>query len=278
MKPLCRDLLVATALIAGLPAGRALGEGPSVKLNPEVVRMGAFYAGEWVRVSGMASPGSHIVVVLRGPRTEEVFNRKGRVGPIWINVGKVHISGVPSLFLCYSSGPVESLLNRAEIERRQLDDAAIRRQMIVTPRAMDHEDVRADFIELKTLENVYRMIRNGVEMGHPTADGVPYSVNFHWPRKAPPAMYEVRVYECRDGVLVGRATAQLDVIEIGFPAMMAALATEHPSMYGIAAVLIAALGGFGMDFLVSFFRRRLGRAKAPADKQGEHIGKGASAH
>jgi uncharacterized protein (TIGR02186 family) len=239
MSALPKSLVFAVAALFG----PAFAAGPSVKLTPEIIRMGAFYSGEWMRISGTVAPGSKVIVLLRGPRTEEVFNRKGRVGPIWINTGKVHISGVPSLFLCYSSEPVNRLLHRDEIERRQLDDQAILRQMVVTPKEMDHATVRADFIALKTGENVYRMISGGVKMGAAGAAGVPYSVDFHWPRKAPPAHYEVRVYECRDGALVGRTTAALDVIEIGFPAMMVALATEHASLYGRGAVLIAALGG-----------------------------------
>ncbi len=275
MNTTAKSLLLTLAALLASSAGRARAAGPTVKLTPEVIRMGAFYSGEWMRISGLASPGSKVIVVLRGPRTEEVFNRKGRVGPIWINVGKVHISGVPSLFLCYSSEPVERLLGRDEIERRQLDDSAIERQMIVTPKEMDHPDVRTNYIELKTEDNVYRVISNGLKMGASTPEGVPYSVQLHWPRRAPPARYEIRVYECRDGNLVGRTTAQLDVIKIGFPATMAALATSHPSAYGIGAVLIAALAGFGMDFLVSLLRRRWG---GPAAGKPAETGKGASAH
>lgn len=283
MSSLRKSLVFAIAALLGPRAGPALADGPSVKLTPEVIRMGAFYSGEWMHISGTVSPGSKVIVVLRGPRTEEVFNRKGRVGPIWINIGKVHISGVPSLFLCYSAEPVGRLLNRDEIERRQLDDLAIRRQMVVTPKEMDHEAVRVDYIALKTEERVYRMISDGVKMGPPGGGRVPYSVSFHWPRKAPPAHYEVRVYECRNGALVGRNTGELDVIKVGFPAAMASLAAEHAAIYGVGAVLIAALGGFGIDFLVSLLRRRLGRSpvSAPqpaAEKQGERLGKGARAH
>jgi len=248
---------------------------PTVKLTPDVIRMGASYSGEWVRITGTAAAGSGVIVVLRGPRTEEVFNRKGRAGPIWINTGKVHISGVPSLFLCYSTGPVGSLLHRDEIERRQLDDLAIRRQMIVTPKEMDQDIIRAHFVALKREENVYRNISDGVKLGASGPNGVPYSVEFHWPRKAPPARYEVRVYECRAGLLVGRTTATLDVIKIGFPAAMADLSVRHATLYGISAVLVAALSGFGIDFLAALLRRMLRRRLPVVEKAQEHepIGK-----
>jgi uncharacterized protein (TIGR02186 family) len=254
--------------------GRA--SGPSVKLAPEVIRMGAFYSGEWMRISGTVAPGSKAIVVIRGPNTEEVFNRKARAGPIWINSGKVHISGVPSLFLCYSSEPVGKLLSPSEIDKRQLDVSAIERQMTVLPQEMDHPVIRTNFVTLKTEENVYRIISNGLKMGAPGEAGVPYSLDFHWPRKAPPAHYEVRVYECRDGRIVGRTGAPLEVVEVGFPAAMASLAAEHASLYGVIAVLVAVLIGFGIDFLAAGLRRRLRRGPPPGavpEDQSKRAGK-----
>lgn len=253
---------------------------PSVKLEPAVIRMGAFYAGEWMRISGTVAPGSKAIVVLRGPDTEEVFNKKGRAGPIWINVGKVHISGVPSLFLCYSPEPVDKLVDRDEIDRNQLDETTIKRQMIVSPKEMDQEIIRANYLALKIEERVYRNISDGLKMGAPGDNGVPYSVDFHWPRKAPPAHYEVRVYECRGGFIVGKVSAPLDVVKIGFPAAMAYLSREHASAYGVAAVLIAVLIGFGMDFLVAGLRRKLRRAPAggAGQRAPEEEPKGAGRH
>ncbi len=252
-----------TALLQAGPSP-APAEAPSVKLTPNVIEMGAFYSGKWTRISGTVARGSQAIVVIRGPDTEEVFNRKARAGPIWINSGRVHISGVPSLFLCYSSEPVDRLLQRDEIDENQLDDLAVKRQMSVTPKEMDHPVIRDNFVDLKIKENVYRTIPGGLKMGAPEETGVPFSVDFHWPRKAPPDRYQVRVYECRDGVIVGKTSVRLDVVKIGFPKLMAYLATEHASSYGVVAVLLAVLGGLGIDFLAArlFRKRRLPPATA----------------
>ncbi len=252
-------------LAALLPApGSAPAEAPSVKLTPNVIQMGAFYSGQWTRISGTVARGSKAIVVIRGPDTEEVFNRKARAGPIWINSGKVHISGVPSLFLCYSPEPADRLLQRAQIDENQLDDLAIKRQMIVTPEEMDRTVIRDNFVDLKIKENVYRTISGELKMGAPENDGVPFSLAFHWPRKAPPDHYEVRVYECRDGVIVGKTSARLEVVKIGFPKLIAYLAADHASSYGVVAVLIAVLGGFGIDFLAARLRRKPHQTPATA--------------
>jgi hypothetical protein len=62
--------------------------------------------------------------------------------------------------------------------------------------------------------------------------------------------------------VVGRSAAVLEVVEVGFPARVGALARTHPTAYGLAAVLAAVIGGFAMDTLVRR-RRRTGAARRP---------------
>lgn len=273
-------LTLGLAALLEVAPSPAPSEAPEVRLEPNVIQMGAFYSGKWTRISGTVTCGSKAIVVIRGPITAEVFNKKARAGPIWINSGKVHISGVPSLFLCYSSEPVDKLLQRNEIDENQLDDLAIKRQMIVTPTEMDHPVIRDNFVDLKIKENVYRTIPGELKMGSPSQARVPFSVDFHWPRKAPPDHYEVRVYECHDGIIVGKTSARLDVVKIGFPELIAQLATEHASSYGVVAVLFAVLGGFGIDFLAARLRRKPRQAPTAAldqptpEKQSKETGKG----
>ena len=257
-----RRILAHPALILMLATGvltvrAAEPAGLPLKLTPETIEMRAFYSGAWLRIEGTIEAGSQVIVVVRGPEVEETFNVKGRVGPIWINSAKVHISGVPSLFQCFHSAPLDRLLSPQVLAPRQIGYEAIRKQMRIRPPQQDRDVVRTSFVTLKTEEHVYRNISNGVQMGQPTPAGVPFRVDFHWPRKAPPATYEVMVYECRDGVIVREAAASLKVVEVGFPAWMASVAREHASLYGGMAVIVAVLAGFGIDFLAVRLRRRL---------------------
>ncbi len=230
------------------------------KLTPARIEMGAFYDGAQLRIEGVAEPGSKVAVVLRGAGITETFNRRGRVGPVWVNTGKAHISGVPSLFLAFTPEPVDALLRVEETEKYQLEEAAIRRQMRVDPKEMDQEVVRAHYWKMKTEQGVYRIVDNGVRMGAPAANGTPYSGEFLWPKKAPPGSYEVRVYECRDGRVIRQSSAALEVVRVGFPAMMAALARDRTSLYGVVAVIAAMIAGFGIDFLAAHLPG--GKAKA----------------
>ncbi len=246
-----------------LAQARPPTEGRAVKLIPETVEIGAFYDGTSMRMEGVAAPGTEVIVVTRGPDTAEEFKRKGPAGPIWMTLGKVRISGAPSLFIRYSSEPANKFLSHDEIDRYQLSPEAITRQMHIAPADPEEHRLRHDYLHLKLAQNVYRVIDGGLHMGATTSSGEPYSIQFHWPRKAPPAEYQVRVHECRDGRVVNTITVPLKVVKAGFPAAVSALATKEPWAYGMGAIVVAILAGFGIDFIAASLKRRFSGPRPP---------------
>ncbi len=252
---------VATILVilAAVLAYAATPPQPvSVKVTPPVVPMGTFYGGAKVRVEGKVPPGSEVVVAVRGADVTEVFNKVGRVGPIWVNTGKVFISGIPSLLLVFSSKPVSTCLNRAEIDRYQLDAAAIKKGVEVKPREKGGDPITSDFVKLKIRQGNYRVAGGGIQTGRPDEEGLPYLADFIWPKNAPPGTYEVSVYACRDGEVKDTWEVPLEVVEVGFPAMIASLARNRPATYGIISIVVAIIAGFGIDFLATrLFKKKV---------------------
>jgi hypothetical protein len=103
-------MLAVTAAAAQVAAATA--QMPPPVLAPEKIGMGAFYDGARVHIEGTAPAGSGVLVVIRGSENDEFFNRTGRVGPIWLNVDRIHIKQAPSVFLTFASADVSSLLDR----------------------------------------------------------------------------------------------------------------------------------------------------------------------
>ena len=244
-------LLVGTA-VGCLRADGGDGRGSiiPVKVTPPFIGMGLFYTGADVRIEGVVSAGSKVVVVVRGGQRAEVFNRKVRMGPIWITSGKVAISGVPSLFLRFTDGMLRDSLAREDIDRYQIDQSAIQRQMEIHP-DHDHEIMVASWLSLKAHDGTYALVRDGVKMGQPRDGAVPFSVHFAWPRKSPPGLYTVSVYEYRERAVVGAAEVPLPVERVGFPAWLVVVVKQRSLLYGLIAVLVAAVAGFGIDLLVA---------------------------
>lgn len=235
--------------------GEPAGMKPGFTLSPGIIEMGAFYGGTTLHIEGTVPPDSKVAVAVRGDSVEEVLNKKARAGVIWVNSGKVHVSGVPSLLLVFSQEPIGGLLSRQEIDRYQLDGQAVMHSMKMAPPEMDQPALREDFFKLKERQGIYRFLPNTVSVDAGTSRGVPFRLAIAWSKKAPPGHYEVTVYAIHDNSVISETMLPLEVRETGFPAWMASLAQGRPMLYGLLAVLCALAAGFGIDFIAS----RLGK-------------------
>jgi len=283
---------LAAILTIALPSSAAAqASAPSLKVSPETIRMGSFYSGAKVRIEGTAPAGSQVLVVIRGDENDEFFNKKGRVGPIWVNTDRIHVTAAPSLFLCFSSGDVSSLLGRTSIETYQLDEQAIKNRLAcrshckcsttarhhtasgslaecagVEPDPQYRELIRSSFLALKSREGRYQTHPDGVRMVNAAEADSRYTVDLDWPRSAPPGSYHVEMYACKNRMVLARTTALLGVVEVGFPAQMAALSSGHPWLYGLIAVLAGIIAGFTIDALTVQLRRCSWRNPRPKEK------------
>jgi hypothetical protein len=246
----------ALLLIGVLPAGVPVESGAEpaagqLSLSPQQIEIGFFYDGANVRVEGEAQEGSEVILVVRGSDTEETFNKKVRAGPIWISSGKVRIAEAPSLFLIYSKNPVESILPAELIARHQLAPDAIKHHMTIDAGGdvIDEEVIGDNYVTMKVEGRIYQ-VHTGEEEG-PAVSNRSFSLDLRWPRTALPADYEVAAYECRKGQVVRISRGSLRLIKAGLPADIYAFAMENSRQYGLLAVLLAVMAGFGIDFLTS---------------------------
>jgi uncharacterized protein (TIGR02186 family) len=245
-------LVLLSAVMAGPTASAQSASPVTLELSPKTIEMGAFYNGARLRMEGTVPSGAKVIVVLRGASKDEVFNKKERVGPIWVNVDKVHVTGPPSLFLRFMSEDVHTFLDRQTIDSYALDELSIRNRMqIRTERGITDPDalrrIGDDYIDLKKKDGSYRRLSDRVQTTK-SADGQEhYSLEFGWPKLATPGSYQVEVYACRDGRIVGQSGTVLPLVEVGFPAFMANAAKMHAYWYGIFAVILAVIAGFGID-------------------------------
>jgi len=249
--------------LAGLLFAATIGQQPAqVLVTPRVIEVGAFYSGARLSVKGAAAPRSQVIIAIAGPDREERFKRKERFGPFWMNAERVEISGAPLLFLLFSTKPVASLLSRETIADLRLDEASVTARIHIEPPPRNQAigtALRSAFLALKKSEHLYAFRNSGISVRQAGDDCVPYRLEFHWPRKAPPARYTIHVYEVRDGELVNEASVPLTVVRAGFPAWIASLAENRASLYGLTAIFVGAVAGFGIDFLTT---RLFGKKRA----------------
>jgi hypothetical protein len=267
-----RAVLLSAAVVLGWPASPR-AQVPQVAVDPPQLRMATFSGQQYVLITVRVAPDATPVVVIRRPAEEALFNRKVRVGPIWLNKGRVHISGVPALLLCFSPASIETLLGRADIDRYQLDARAIREGMRVEPAELDAPALRDSYLALREGDGSYRFAAAGHDPFEAGAEPGWYLLRLPWPMRAPTAMYDVTLYECRGGHVAGTVTVPFEVARTGLAAWLAARAVDRAPLYGAVAVAVALSLGFGIDFLVTFVRRRGSRhGRQPPEHSTGHLG------
>ena len=283
--------VAAAALLVALapadPVSAPVDMAPPT-LIPNTIAMGAFYNGTRLRIEGTAPPQSGVVIVIEGSERDEFFNRKGRVGPIWLTVDRIHVKHAPSVYLRFSSSAIGAMLDKTEVQHYQLDESAIMDQIRLLCRCKCSLTDRskqsgaqdtvpdpaysrifyAEFLQLKHLDGTYREQSGAISLTAATS-GTEYALEFPWPRNIPPGSYRVSVFACSRHKVTARSNATLQLAEVGFPAYMAHLAFTRPWVYGIGAVLAAVLAGFFTDLLVNGLRRKRKTQSQPETQQPE---------
>ena len=169
---------------------------------------------------------------------------------------QVDISGVPALFYRFSSGAVRTFLGREAIDQYQLDEASIRSQMRIEPEG-DRDRIVSSWLKLKAEEGAYALDRRALSRGLEGQDLTLFVADFAWPKRVPAAVYQITVYECRDGTVTRQAAQSFPVIRVGLPAWLSSLANDRAVWYGVGAALVAGLLGLGTDRLMAWlFRTR----------------------
>ena len=239
----CLPLLVVLCLAAETKA-----ESVTLQVTPDVMEINSFYQGHNVTVTGTLPAGLGAVVEVVGPTAEEHLRRKGRRGPLWMNVGTITVDGAPSLYLVLSSAA--DLLSGKLINAAWGFPALIQR-ISLSGDVQDNEKdkFKQQFLELKESEQLYGAWPGGLKVS-PAENGQQKVTGTFWlPSNIRPDTYKVCLTAVRDGQAADRVCTDLPVQMVGFPAFLMTLAYQHGALYGILAVVIAIVVGFVMGYL-----------------------------
>ena len=240
---LCLPLLLVISL-----AGSAQAESATLQLIPDVVEINSFFQGRNVTVAGTLPEGLGAVVEVMGPTTEEHLMRKGRRGPLWMNVGKISVSGVPSLYLVLSSQA--DLLAGNRIDAPWGFPSLIQRISLTGDiQANEQDKFKHQFLELKETQKLYGAWPEGLKVSPAGAGRQKVTGKFWVPSNIKPNTYKVCLTTVREGLAVDKVCLDMPVQMVGFPAFLMTMAYEHAALYGLLAIIIAIVVGAIMGYL-----------------------------
>jgi hypothetical protein len=252
-----RRLLLSLAALTALQfvIGRSCPADDEIRVNPETIRIGAFFSGSRLSVSGKLPSNCEAVIEVIGQQVEEELMRKGRHWDLWMNVGEIDIFGAPRLYYVMSS---DSALLAGSHNDLAWGYAALRKEATFqgTSGGGPGSKLFEEFIRLKEEQGLYGKFPQAVQLtdsdeGQITVQGV-----FHFSTRVAPGPYRVCLSAVRNGRIIQRRCTTLEVSLTGLPAFLSLLASNHEVLYGLMAISFAVAVG-----LLSGFAFKRGRRK-----------------
>ena len=152
----------------------------------------------------------------------------------------VTFDDVPGYYAVATNRPLESLVDASVLERHQI---GLEHLHLAPTKAVPRnrlEAFRAALIRNKQLQGLY-----STSLGQLAFLGERlFRTNLHFPANVPTGLYTVGVFLIREGDVVSAQTTPLAVTKIGLSAELFDFAQRWPMLYGLAAVIGAALAGW----------------------------------
>lgn len=232
---------VMLLFVAPLPRAQNL----IVDISNPVVAITAGFAGTDLLLFGATGGDGDVVVVIRGPQEDHVVRRKERVAGIWVNGDEITFTGLPSYYATVSNRPIDEFVPADDADIHQIGT----RSLLFRPLVTDEQQIKdpkpfADaLVRVKEDRGLYTERPSSLSfLGH----GL-FRTDLHFPANIRVGTYGIDVYLFNDGELVDTKTSLLNIRKFGVEASVYNFAHRHSLAYGIIAVVIAAMAGWGAN-------------------------------
>jgi len=236
------SLLVLLALLFNVPA-RA--QALVADLTEHEVAITTGFTGTRVSLFGAIEGGGDIVATVKGPARDTVIRRKSRVGGVWLNTHSVAFKAVPGYYRLFSSTALDQAMPSAA---RRVE--GIGADMLPLAPAEPMDPGEADQFRTALIEN---LVKTGLFHTSPGAitlvDGRLFEATLDFPATIPTGQYDIEVLLLRQGQVVARQSLPLIIAPSGLDADIKDFAGLSGTLYGIVAVLAAAMAGWFASFL-----------------------------
>jgi uncharacterized protein (TIGR02186 family) len=210
-------------------------------ISDHLVAITAGFTGTDVVVFGAVEGEGDVVVVVKGPERDVTVRHKGRIAGIWVNEDELQFVGVPLFYLVATSRPLDGLAPPDVLKRH---DIGLENMRLVAKRAVPQEEnqvFREGLIRNKLRQKLYFAEPSKVSF----LTGRLFRSDFYIPANVPIGTYSVEVYFIREGQVVGAQTIPFIVSNAGVGADIQYFAHVHSILYGIIAIVLALLAGWG---------------------------------
>ena len=244
-------LLLAAPLLSGQAKPRLV---PDVSQSKIEIRY-SFTGAELLLFGAILYPGgrapaedAEIAVVVKGPVQPLVVREKQQVAGIWMNVEAARFRSAPAYYAVASSKPLSKLVDErtAAIYELGLQNLQLSPGSGAAPEVQRRFE--AGLVELMQRQQLYIEDPKGVEI----TEGVLYRGRISIPAQVPVGDYTAETFLIQNGRVIAGAVREIHIEKLGFERFVADAAERWSLAYGLVAVALSLLLGWGAS---AMFRR-----------------------
>lgn len=184
---------------------------------------------------------AEIVVVVKGPVQPILVREKQKIAGIWVNAARMRYLSAPSFYGIASSKPIEQLVDERTRAIYELGLGSLQLSPASsTPTSEQLRFVRG-LVDLKRRAGLYYEAPGAVEI----TDGVLYRARISIPARVPVGRFTAETFLIRDGRVLAAAVRDIDIRKSGFERFVARAAEHDSIVYGLSAVALSVLFGWG---------------------------------
>lgn len=191
-----------------------------------------------------------IVVVVKGPVQSILVREKQKLGGlIWVNASRLRYRSAPSFYAIASSKPIAQMLDARTRAIYELGLSSLQLSPASSAPTQEQDRFARGLVELKARNGLYVEAPGAVEI----TQGVLYRARVTIPARVPVGRFTAETFLIRDGRVLAVATREIDIRKSGFERFVARTADRQSVLYGLVAVALSVLFGWGAGVIARRF-------------------------
>lgn len=222
-----------------------------VDASPRKIDIDHNFRGTEVLVYGVQNDVGNVIIIVRGPKTNQVLREKGKVAGIWTNINNLEVENFYNFYAVASTIDLKeiddtTILKNLEIGAENINFSTKKQGVTKVAEGRELKDAAIRLMRAKELytEENYEILYWGDSL---------FRSFIEFPKNITKGMYNIDVYLVTDGQITGFQTLPISVDKVGFEEMVYNTAYEQPYLYGFVCVFIAI--AFGLFVGLVFGRK-----------------------
>ena len=216
-------------------------------LSQENVKISTDFLGAKILLFGAydGKKGDDIIVIVTGPKGLVTVQKKEKIFGVWVNTKKVNYINAPKYLSISSNRKIEDILNQKtqEISEIGLNNLKIRVQPGMK---VKNEKVWREALTRNMLKsNLWSINENSVYLNKDAL----FRSYLELPSNVITGQFEVKILHYRNSKLISQQSNSIKVLKSGISAEIYDIAQNYSTLYGIFAVLLAVLIGWGSNLV-----------------------------